>query len=270
MGHRDVLLINVCEWLLIFESRKGLLLYCSDVAGAFDRIPTERLLQKLFLTGMHGKLFILLSSWLRNRESAVVVSGVESSWKPILDQVFQGTVLGPPLWNLYFADFGRPLTDLDFEHTTFADDMNAWQSFDGLAILLNAQSKVHEYGNANQVQLDACKESFHYLHAQDGFSFSGDPSFRILGCEFDCKLLMHEAVHSISAEAGWRLRSLLRSQRYFNTSRLVLLYKSLVLSYIESLTPAIYHAADSVLGKIDRIQDRFLERLHLSQKEAFA
>ena len=81
---------------------------------------------------------------------------------------------------------------------------------------------------------------------------------------------MHEAVHSVSVEAGWRLRSLLRSQRYFNTSRMVLLYKSLVLSYIESVTPAIYHAADSVLAKVDRVQERLLERLHLSQKEAFS
>ena len=46
------------------------------------------------------------------------------------------------------------------------------------------------------------------------------------------------------------------------------LYKSLVLSYIESYTPAIYHAAESVLTRIDRIQDRLLERLGLDARGA--
>ena len=161
----------------------------------------------------------------------------------------------------------------------FADDMNAWQAFDGRAedsdpntvgfdVLRRVQTEVHKWGAANQIRFDAGKETFHYLHSQDGFSFSDNPTFRILGCEFDAKLLMHEAVHTLSVEAGWRLRSLLRSHRYFDQAKMVLLYKSLVLSYIESATPAVYHAADSVLAKIDRIQDRLLSRLKLSQTEA--
>jgi hypothetical protein len=115
---------------------------------------------------------------------------------------------------------------------------------------------------------DPSKETFHVLHSTYGFSFGEEQTFRILGCDFDAKLLMHSAVRKIAIEAGWRLRSLFRSQRFFSSGKLMLLYKSLVLSYIESFTPAIYHAASSVIERIDRIQDRFLRRINLSQLEA--
>ena len=49
---------------------------------------------------------------------------------------------------------------------------------------------------------------------------------------------------------------------------MVNLYKSLVLSYIESGTAAYYHAAVSVLLPIDRVQRRLLRELGLSEREA--
>ena len=103
-GYRDVLLVNVCSWLVAFEQRRGVLLYCSDVSGAFDRVPTDRLLQKLFLSGINPKVFLVLANWLRARKSAVVVNGSQSVWSELSNQVYQGTVLGPPLWNVYFRD----------------------------------------------------------------------------------------------------------------------------------------------------------------------
>ena len=48
-----------------------------------------------------------LAGWLADRTSQVVLGGVASSAEPLADSVFQGTVLGPPLWNVYFADARR-------------------------------------------------------------------------------------------------------------------------------------------------------------------
>ena len=46
------------------------------------------------------------------------------------------------------------------------------------------------------------------------------------------------------------------------------MYKAQVLSYIESGTPALYHAAPSVLDRIDRVQRRFLRELGCSEVAA--
>ena len=46
------------------------------------------------------------------------------------------------------------------------------------------------------------------------------------------------------------------------------LYKCHVLSFIESGTPAYYHAAPNILKLIDGIQDDFLEVIGISKKDA--
>ena len=46
------------------------------------------------------------------------------------------------------------------------------------------------------------------------------------------------------------------------------LYKAQVLSYVESRTPAIYHATRTTLDEIDRIQRRFLRSIGVTELEA--
>ena len=46
-GARDLLAFLVLTWLLGFDSGKKYLLYCSDMAGAFDRVSAQRLAKKL-------------------------------------------------------------------------------------------------------------------------------------------------------------------------------------------------------------------------------
>ena len=43
--------------------------------------------------------------------------------------VFQGTVLGPPLWSVYFEDSRLVAAQEGFEDTYFADDLNLFRSF---------------------------------------------------------------------------------------------------------------------------------------------
>ena len=46
------------------------------------------------------------------------------------------------------------------------------------------------------------------------------------------------------------------------------MYKAKALSYVESGTPALYHAAPSVLNRIDMVQRRFLRELGVSEVAA--
>ena len=148
-----------------------------------------------------------------------------------------------------------------FYEVIFADDLNCSKDFaphttereirDKLA---DCQSTLHRWGAANRVMFDPGKESFHCRGR--GRHFGED--FKIRGVLFDCQLTMRSAAQEVAREAGWRVRSLLRCRRFYRTSELVMLYKSQVLSYIESRTAALHHAAPSVLDGIDRVQRRFL------------
>ena len=90
----------------------------------------------------------------------------------------------------------------------------------------------------------------------------------ILGIEFNTSLLMHDAARNLAVESGWRLKSLLRTRRFHNTAKLFWLCKSQILSFIESRTAGLHHAAPSVLASVDRIQRRFLSEIGMSNLEA--
>ena len=49
---------------------------------------------------------------------------------------------------------------------------------------------------------------------------------------------------------------------------MVRLYKKQILSFLESSTPALYHAAPFTLAWIDKVQIRFLMEIDLSEFDA--
>ena len=271
-SYKDALAINVCHWIRAMEDGQLVALYCSDVSAAFDRVSHERLTDKLRLFGLDERLHSFLASWLEDRLAEVVVGGRSAGQEPLRDSVFQGTVLGPPLWNAFYGDARRAVEQLGFLETVFADDFNCWRTFGRTRLpaevkadlsLRGAQKELHLWGKANSVVFDPAKESFQHIHR----TLDRGDDFRILGVVFDTKLLMHSATRVVATEAGWRLRKLLHARHYYTTPQLMHLYKAQVLSYIESSTPGVFHAAPSVLNKVDRVQRRLLRELGLSEEQ---
>ena len=149
-GARDALLFAVCSWLLAFNSRLKVALYCADVAGAFDRVDAARLEEKLRGLGLSTFLVKTLASWLKPRRAQVVLEGVHSRVLKLANMVFQGTVLGPPLWNAFYADCRRAVEACGFQDLFFADDLNCWKTYPSHtlnSLLLEAakkcQNEVH-------------------------------------------------------------------------------------------------------------------------------
>ena len=221
-SHKDALAANVCSWLLKLEEGKVLALYCSDVSGAFDRVRKSRIIAKLRKSGLHPKVVRFLESWLDDRTCSVVVGGQCSDPRVLRNSVFQGTVLGPPLWNIFYRDASNATSRLEFIEVVFADDLNCTREFPAgtsceecLDALDKCQRILHTWGRANSVTFNSTKEGFHILHRRIG---SGG-NFRILGVTFDVGLLMDEAIAEIAKEAGWRLRDLLRPRRFLRGTK---------------------------------------------------
>ena len=270
-SHKDALAINICNWLRFLEDGYKVGLYCSDVSGAFDRVKREILVGKLAYSGLNLRVVKFLASWLEDRRSSVIVSGAQSVEAALTDSVYQGTVLGPPLWNLFYKDAAAAVKVLKFNEVVFADDLNCWKPFAASTPLheiskqiRRCQANLHEWGRANCVRFDVSKESFHVLHRIHG---CGD-DFLLLGILFDTGLRMHKATAVLAREAGWRLQAVLRPRRFFTRAQLFGLYKCQVLSYVESGMVAYYHAAPSLLHRIDRIQDRFLREIGVTPEES--
>ncbi len=210
--------------------------------GAFDRVCSQRLVAKLAAQGVPQSTIELFQSWLRQRDACVVVDGDQSDARAIFDMVFQGPVWGPMFWNAFFEDARSAVAFVGFLECVFADDLNAWRTYDRSApdaLLLDAgrrcQVEVHRWGDANQVTFEPSKELVPMLSTTAASQWS----FRLLGVPFDACLSMADGLAEVVHSASSRLCCLLRCRRFYGVADLVLQYKAKVLSYIEYRTPAI-------------------------------
>ena len=161
----DVVALFVAECLLAWHSGKKLGLYLSDISGAFDKVSTDILMRKLRAVGVGNRWATFLQSYLSAREAVVIVEGSFSAPFVIKNMIFQGTVLGPPLWNVSFQDVARFIENIGFREVRFADDLSVLKKFDVhmntdvvMGELHGAQQEVHAWGASQQMTFDASKE----------------------------------------------------------------------------------------------------------------
>ena len=96
-GARDALALLTLDWITQINRRGKVALYASDVAGAFDRVDSSILSEKLKSKGVNAKLRRLIMSWLQARRAKVIICGSCSEEFLLQHIVFQNTALGPSL-----------------------------------------------------------------------------------------------------------------------------------------------------------------------------
>ena len=199
------------------------------MAGAFDRVSAEILIAKLEMYGLHPRIVAVLKSWLEKRTACVLVGGERSELFDILNQIFQGTVLGPILWDVFFADVSLPIRTTGFKEVMFADDLNSYREYGGNAKnstiakhAKNCQTEVHTWGKAMQVEFEATKESVSNISAHD----PEGPDFKLMGLWFDTQLSMKHAITDLHNALRWKVTKLLRVHKSFDTIGTMVQFKA--------------------------------------------
>jgi hypothetical protein len=159
---RDLVTVYVAQWVLLICQGRKIGLYLSDISGAFDKVSRCLLIGKLSQIGLPSTFLDFLNSYLLSREGFVRVEGALSEAMLLINMVFQGTVLGPSLWNAFFGDVATCVPQGEQQIKLFADDltvmthapqlMNDQLIFDELR---EVQSRTHEWGRRNQVEFDS-------------------------------------------------------------------------------------------------------------------
>ena len=154
----------------------------------------------------------------------------------------------------------------------FADDLSVFQEFDQStpvseckAQLLKCETRVHKWGKQNRVSFDAAKEHTAILHASQ---WHGE-TFKFLGCMVDPETRMHSAVEQVLSKIRPKITVILRTRGYYSTSNLIFQFKTHIWGLIEINMGGYFHAASSLLEKIDKAQNRFLRELELTPEYAF-
>jgi hypothetical protein len=269
---RDLVTLLIMSWIL--EACKGNVIgaYLSDISAAFDRVFKDYMIVKLHSAGV-GECFLrFLDAYLQPRTGRVVVEGSVSQDFELSNTVFQGTVLGPMLWNVFFADVCIPASSTGGREAMFADDLNVFQVFlrttdkeSIFAALQLCRARVHQWGRNHRVVFDASKEHLQIIHPIYG---EGD-DFKLLGCIVDVKLVMLNAIQDLLAQARPKVKAILRTRSHYDVANLIVQYKAHIWGIFESRNGAIYHAATSHLNRIDSLQRGFLQELGISEETAF-
>ena len=205
--------ITLAKWILRICRGQKIGLYLSDISGAFDKVDRTLLIGKLSQIGWPDTFLDFLNSYLLPREGIVTVENAKSEAMALCDMVSQGTVLGPSLWNAFFADVASAVPVGSQEVNLFADDLSGTNSFAFhvsndtlLEELADLQQRTHEWGVRNQVTFDPAKEYFGVIHSR----FHAGDDFKMLGTKIDCVLTMKACIEAIVTRARPKIRALLR------------------------------------------------------------
>jgi len=272
LSSRDLVTMLMMKWILAVCTQQKIGCFLGDISGAFDKVFKPFLMAKLYRCGVGEDFLRFLDAYLAPRTGQVCVQGEFSDTIPIDNTVFQGTVLGPPLWNTFFADVSEPASSTGGEEEMFADDLSVFQQFptgtpaeEIMNVLGHCRDNVHKWGRKNRVDFDATKEHLVILHPSE----HQGTSFKMLGCMIDPDLRMHSCIDQILSKIRPKITAILRTRGFYSTSDLVQQFKTHVWCHMEIHNGALFHAAPSLLEKLDQVQNSFLRVLGISPAEAF-
>jgi hypothetical protein len=146
-----------------------------DIAKAFDTVPHDLLIKKLYSFNINQKVIQWIENFLSSRQQRVVINGVSSEWVNVLSGVPQGSVLGPLLFLLYINDLEDKLL---CKVRLFADDSILYQEVGegSVALMQNDLDAIARWCSTSKLSLNVKKCSVMRVSRKHN---SSEPVYRL-------------------------------------------------------------------------------------------
>ena len=200
----------------------------TDLSKAFDCPDHELLIARLNAYGFSLTAPKLIHNCLSNRKQRIKVNSSYSSWHEIIFGVTQGSILGPPLFNIFLVNFFFIVENIDM--ASYTDDNTPYISANNineviLFFLEKATDTLFKWFSDNVMKNSADK--CHLLVSTNNainikietIDINNSTCEKLLGVKFNYKLTFDDYISELYKKASRKIHASARVTSYMNIAK---------------------------------------------------
>ena len=274
----ETLLIKVTnDIILSLDASKCTIKLLLDLSAAFDTVDHDVLLDILWYElGIRGKVYDWFVSFLSDRKQAVVIDGHKSTFVDNPYGVPQGSVLGPPLFNVYvrslisileqegykvhgYADDHQALFEFSIEFQVYAikyaiphclDIISKWMSKHFLKLNPTKSQVIifHPKSVSNQLV-------FERLRLSDGSYIPISMQVYNLGVILDSELTFSPQVSSVVSQGYQLIRNIAPIRKFLSVEHVRTLVNSIIVAKVDNGNALLYGISSYNTNRLQKFQN---------------
>lgn len=261
------LAITVNDILATVDNNLSVQAVVLDFAKAFDKVPHDKLLQKLVKYEFEDGIIKWIEAFLCGRSQKVVLDGSCSGELPVTSGVPQGSVLGPILFLVYINDIFNSIRfstlrlyaddALLYINVNEQDNLNFQQDLDGLTQWATENGMFFNTNKCYSIIFGKAQSADRILnHRVSGKVLERIDSFKYLGVTITNNFNWDTHINNITSKAN-RCLGLLRHVLYKTPEKIKLTaYKTLVRSTLEHASEVWDPFLRKEVDQLERVQNR--------------